>query len=80
MEIISYVKWTEPGEFNKFLELVTTTKDNIELKEKIMKIFNVDKTTANIVILRYKNKINSIRLKQQCYERIKRRYLHRSRS
>lgn len=64
MEIISYVKWTESGEFNKFLELVTTTKDNIELKEKIMKVFNVDKTTANIVILRYKNKINSIRLKQ----------------
>ena len=29
-----------------------------------MKTFNVDKTTANIVILRYKNKINEIRSKQ----------------
>lgn len=63
MEIISYVKWTEPGEYNKFCELITTTKDNVELKDKIMKTFNVDKTTANIMILRYKNKINTIRIK-----------------
>lgn len=64
MEIISYVKWTEAGEYNTFLSLVKITKDNIELKEKIMQAFNVDRTTANIVILRYKNKINEIRLKQ----------------
>lgn len=64
MEIISYVKWTEPGEYNTFLSLVRITKDNVELKEKIMQTFNVDRTTANIVILRYKNKINEIRLKQ----------------
>ena len=63
MEIISYVKWTEPGEYNRFCELVTSTKDNIELKDKIMKSFNVDKTTANIIILRYKNKINTLRVK-----------------
>lgn len=64
MEIISYVKWTKPGEYNNFLSLTKITNDNIELKEKIMKTFNVDKTTANIVILRYKNKINEIRSKQ----------------
>lgn len=63
MEIVSYVKWTEPGEYNRFCELVTSTKDNIELKDKIMKSFNVDKTTANIMILRYKDKINILRLK-----------------
>ena len=63
MEIISYVKWTETVEYNRFCELITSTKDNIELKDKIMKSFNVDKTTANIIILRYKNKINTLRLK-----------------
>lgn len=60
MKIIQYVEWTEPGEKQRFLNLIPTAKNTMELKEKIMQEFGVDKTTANILMLRFKKEINQI--------------------
>ena len=63
MEIIQYVKWTKPGEKQKFEILVRTTKDNNELKEAIQKEFNVDYSTALTTTVRLRSLINKIREK-----------------
>lgn len=60
MEIISYIKWTEEGERERFYNLIPLSQTIEELKQNIMKEFNVDKTTANLVILRYREKIKQL--------------------
>lgn len=60
MEIISYVKWTEEGERERFYNLIPLSKNTEELKQNIMKEFDVDKTTANTIILRYREKIKQL--------------------
>lgn len=60
MEIISYVKWTEEGERERFYNLIPLSKNTEELKQNIMKEFGVDKTTANTIILRYREKIKQL--------------------
>lgn len=61
MEIISYVKWTEPGEKQKFFNLVETSKDDSDLKEKIQQKFNVDAGTALTAIIKFREKIQNLR-------------------
>lgn len=60
MEIISYVKWTKEGERERFYNLIPLSKNTEELKQNIMKEFGVDKTTANTIILRYREKIKQL--------------------
>ena len=61
MKVVNYIEWTEKGEYNKFKELIKTSETDQQLKQLIMDELHVDKTTANIAILRYRSKINSIR-------------------
>lgn len=60
MRIVQFVEWTEPGEKDKFLNLVKNTKNIDELKEALMQEFKIDKFTANAVIIRFREKINQI--------------------
>ncbi len=61
MELITYVKWTNPGEKAKFEECIRTTKDDTELLEQIKSEFSVDTTTAFTVIRRFEKLIKTLR-------------------
>lgn len=57
MEIIPYIKWTAPGEKDKFVSLVKRIEDENLLVQEIMKEFGCDSLTArrSINIFRDRN-------------------------
>ena len=61
MEIITYVKWTEPGERNKFINLAKRSKSDEDLKQMLMQEMNIDSLTAFRVINRFREQINILR-------------------
>lgn len=61
MEIITYVKWTEPGERDKFRNLAKRSKSNEDLKQMLMQEMNIDSLTAFRVINRFREQINILR-------------------
>lgn len=61
MEIITYIKWTEPGEKDKFENLAKHSKNDEDLKQMIMQEMNLDSLTALRVINRFREKINILR-------------------
>ena len=61
MEIITYIKWTEPGERNKFENLAKLSKNDEDLKQMMMQEMNLDSLTALRVINRFRERINILR-------------------
>lgn len=61
MEIISYVKWTKPGEKETFIRLAKTSKNDEELQNNLMRELEIDKLTAMRVIAKFREKINLLR-------------------
>lgn len=61
MEIITYIKWTEPGERNKFENLAKLSKNDEDLKQMMMQEMNLDSLTALRVINRFRERINTLR-------------------
>lgn len=61
MEIITYIKWTKPGERNKFESLAKLSKNDEDLKQMMMQEMNLDSLTALRIINRFREKINILR-------------------
>lgn len=61
MEIIQYIKWTKPGEKEKFFQLVENSKDDLELKTVMCKEFDIEGWQAGVMLNRFAEKIKSIR-------------------
>lgn len=61
MEIITYVKWTEPGEKDKFKNLAKRSKSDEDLKQMLIQEMNIDSLTAFRVINRFREQINILR-------------------
>ena len=59
MEIISYVKFTEPGEKDKLEQLVKESQSNLELRSKIIKTFKVNSIDAGTIASRAKHMFNN---------------------
>ena len=49
MEIINYIKFTEPGEKDKLEQLTKECNSDIELRSKIAKTFKVSSIDAAII-------------------------------
>lgn len=61
MEIITYVKWTEPDEKDKFKNIAKRSKNDEDLKQMLMQEMNIDLLTAFRVINRFREQINILR-------------------
>lgn len=61
MEIVQYIRWTEKGEYDKFVTLIKSSKDDTELRELLTKEFKCQLYEANTIILRFANKIKELR-------------------
>lgn len=61
MEIITYVKWTEPGERDKFKNIAKRSKNDEDLKQMLMQEMDIDSLTAFRVINRFREQINILR-------------------
>lgn len=59
MEIISYVKFTEPGEKDKLEQLVKECQSNLELRSKIIKTFKVNGIDAGTIAKRCRIMFNN---------------------
>ena len=59
MEIISYVKFTEPGEKDKLEQLVKESESYMELRSKITKTFKVNSVDAGTIAARAKHMFNN---------------------
>lgn len=64
MEIVSYIKWNKPGEYDKLLSLMKTAKDETELRALIISEFNIAGYEADTIILRFRKKFISIKQKE----------------
>lgn len=61
MEIIQYVKFTEPGEKDKLLQLVQESSSEMELRSKITKTFKVNSIDAAFIAKRCNTMFNHIK-------------------
>ncbi len=61
MEIIQYVKFTEPGEKDKLLQLVQESNSEMELRYKITKTFKVNSIDAAFIAKRCSTMFNHIK-------------------
>jgi len=61
MEIIQYVKWTIPGEKDKFFNLAVQYKEDADLKKAIMEEFHLKSFDATTLMIRFRNKIKQVR-------------------
>ena len=59
MEIISYIKFTEPGEKDKLEQLVKECESNMELRSKITKTFKVNSVDAGVIAARARLMFNN---------------------
>ena len=59
MEIINYVKFTEPGEKDKLFQLVQESSSEMELRSKITKAFKVSSIDAGIIAKRCSTMFNN---------------------
>lgn len=63
MEIIQYVKWTQPKEEQRFLNLAKQFKNDSEFIDIAVKEFETDRLTIRVAMLRLKDKISKVRNK-----------------
>ena len=61
MEIINYVKFTEPGEKDKLEQLVKECNSEMELRSKITKTFKVNSLDAGVIAKRCRIMFNQIK-------------------
>lgn len=61
MEIIQYIKFTEPGEKDKLEQLVKESDSDMELRSKITKAFKVSSIDAGIIAKRCRTMFNQIK-------------------
>ena len=61
MEIISYIKFTEPGEKDKLEQLVKDSDSELELRSKITKAFKVNSIDAGVIAKRCRTMFNQIK-------------------
>lgn len=59
MEIINYIKFTEPGEKDKLEQLVKECESNMELRSKITKTFKVNSVDAGVIAARARLMLNN---------------------
>lgn len=59
MEIINYIKFTEPWEKNKLEQLVKECESNLELRSKITKTFKVNSLDAGVIATRARLMFNN---------------------
>lgn len=59
MEIINYIKFTEPGEKDKLEQLIKECESNIELRSKIVKTFKVSNLDAGTIASRARQMFNN---------------------
>ena len=59
MEIINYIKFTEPGEKDKLEQLVKECESNMELRSKIAKTFKVNGVDAGAIAARARHMFNN---------------------
>lgn len=59
MEIINYIKFTEPVEKDKLEQLVKECESNMELRSKITKTFKVNSVDAGVIAARARLMFNN---------------------
>ena len=59
MEIINYIKFTEPGEKDKLEQLIKECDSDFELRSKITKTFKVSNIDAGVIIKRARTMFNN---------------------
>lgn len=59
MEIINYIKFTEPGEKDKLEQLVKECDSDFELRSKITKTFKVSSIDAGVIMRRARIMFNN---------------------
>lgn len=59
MEIINYIKFTEPGEKDKLEQLVKECDSDFELRSKITKTFKVSSIDAGVIMRRARVMFNN---------------------
>ena len=59
MEIINYIKFTEPGEKDKLEQLVKECDSDFELRSKITKTFKVSSIDAGVIMKRARTMFNN---------------------
>ena len=59
MEIINYIKFTEPGEKDKLEQLFKECNSEMELRSKITKTFKVNSIDAGIIAKRCNTMFNN---------------------
>ena len=59
MEIINYIKFTEPGEKDNLEQLVKECESNMELRSKITKTFKVNSVDAGVIAARARLMFNN---------------------
>lgn len=59
MEIINYIKFTEPGEKDKLEQLVKECDSDFELRSKITKTFKVNNIDAGVIMRRARIMFNN---------------------
>lgn len=59
MEIINYIKFTEPGEKDKLEQLVKESNSELELRSKITKNFKVNSIDAGVIAKRCRIMFNN---------------------
>jgi hypothetical protein len=59
MEIINYIKFTEPGEKDKLEQLFKECNSEMELRSKITKTFKVNSIDAGVIAKRCNTMFNN---------------------
>ena len=60
MEIVQYVRWTEPGEREKLQEIMQQCCGEMEFRKKVASEFNISLMYAVFVVKRFKNEFIKI--------------------
>lgn len=60
MEIVQYVRWTEPGERKRLQEVMQQCSGEMEFRKKVTSEFNISPMDAAVVVKRFKNEFIKI--------------------
>ena len=53
MEIVQYVRWTEPGERERLQEVMQQCSGEMEFRKKVASEFNISPMDAAVVVKRF---------------------------
>ena len=60
MEIVQYVRWTEPGERERLQEVMQQCSGEMEFRKKVASEFNICPMDSAVVVKRFKKKFIKI--------------------